>query len=69
MTEKPQRFDLPTGGSLIEAFRALREFFAAELRAKGRELDPAWYRDGPEDMPDLYPDLQEEAEHESDDKN
>jgi hypothetical protein len=62
--EKPQRFDLPTDGSLIGAFRALREFIAAEARAKGRELDPAWYLDGPEHMPDLYPQLIQEKQDE-----
>ncbi len=69
MSDKPERFFLPTEGSLLGAFRAIREFIAAKARAEGRELDPAWYEDEPEDRPGLYPHLREEEHNESDDEN
>ena len=64
MSEKPERFFLPTEGSLLGAFRAIREFIAEKARAEGRELDPAWYEDDPEDRPGLYPHLKKEQTNE-----
>ena len=69
MSDKPERFFLPTEGSLLGAFRAIREFIAERARAEGRELDPAWYEDDPEDRPGLYPHLRQEEHNESDDEN
>lgn len=64
MSDKPERIDIPTGGSLLEAFRALREFLAEQARANGRELDPGWYDDGPESRPGLYPHLRKKQKEE-----
>lgn len=69
MPEKPQRFDLPTDGSLIGTFRVLREFFESQLNTGGRELDPAWYLDDPEHRPGLYPHLRQEGQDELSDEN
>lgn len=49
-----ERFYLPTGGSALNAFRAFRAWAEGQAAARGRKLDPAWYRDGPEDLPELY---------------
>jgi len=51
-----ERFFIPTGGSAINAFRAIRAWAERHCAARGETLDPAWYRDGPEDMPELYGD-------------
>jgi len=69
MSDKPERIDIPTGGTLIGAFRAFRDMIEAKAKAEGRELDPAWYRDGPEDRPGLYPDLRQEEPDEPDNEN
>jgi hypothetical protein len=45
----------PTAGrSGIEIYRAVRDFLERKMAAKGLTLHPAWYKDGPEDMPHLY---------------
>ena len=69
MSDKPERIDIPTGGTLIGAFRAFRAMVEAKAKAEGRELDPAWYEDEPEDRPGLYPHLREEDHNESDNEN
>jgi len=69
MSDKPERIDIPTGGTLIGAFRAFRDMIEASEKAKGRELDPEWYKDGPEDMPELYSDRGEEEPDGPDDEN
>lgn len=65
MSDKPERLDIPTGGSLIKAFRAFREMAEAHAKANGRELDPAWYVDDPVSRPGLYRDRKEDSENES----
>ena len=42
---------------VIDGFRALRAWIEQHAAANGQTLDPAWYRDGPEDRPNLYPEL------------
>ena len=64
MSDKPERIDIPTGGTLIGAFRAFRAMVEAKAKAEGRELDPAWYEDDPEDRPGLYPHLKKEQTNE-----
>ena len=49
------RFDIPTEGrSGIEIFRAFRAVMEKKAEAMGRTLDPAWYDDGPDTLPELY---------------
>ena len=51
-----ERFFVPTGGSALAAYRAFRAWAEGQAAARGRRLDPSWYRDGPEDLPELYDD-------------
>lgn len=54
--ETPQRFDIPTAGRTpLAMFRAMRAYFEKVVEAKGEKLDPGWYDDGPEAMPQLHP--------------
>ena len=55
MSDRPQRIDIPTSGSLLAAVRPFRDVVEAKAKANGRQLDPSWFRDGPEDRPALYP--------------
>lgn len=43
-----------TGKSSLEAFRAMRGFLERKMEAQGLKLHPNWYKDGPEDLPQLY---------------
>lgn len=53
--EPTKRFDIPTTGKTkLEIYRAMRSFFEKKAQENGKELDPSWYKDGPEDMPELY---------------
>lgn len=51
-----QRFFIPTKPTLIESFRAFREYLEKALASKGEKLDPEWYRDSPDEAPELYKD-------------
>ena len=51
-----QRFYVPTGGhKLIDIYRAMRDSFEQTIG----NLDPSWYEESPEQMPDLYADQPE----------
>lgn len=57
-----KRFDVPTSGqSVLEIYRAMRAYFERVAKAKGQKLDPAWYDDGPDKMPWLYKNKQEDS--------
>jgi hypothetical protein len=53
MSEKIQRFDIPSKPTLIEMFRAFRTYLE---KTTGEKLDPQWYADGPAEAPGLYRD-------------
>ena len=57
------RVDIPTGGSALKTFRAMRSWIESRMKAEGKTLPDFWYKDGPEDMPELYED---ETEQKSD---
>lgn len=54
--EHLKRFFVPTKPTLIEGFRAFRSYLERLAESQGKKLDPAWYKDGPEDRPGLYKD-------------
>ena len=54
-----QRFDSPSRPTIIEGFRAMRDALEASVQARGNQLDPAWYDDGPETCPWLWNDQPE----------
>ena len=56
MSEKTEHFYVRTGPTLIEGFRAFRASLERMLAAEGKSLDPAWYDDGPDEVPHLYKD-------------
>ena len=41
---------------LIDIYRSMRNHFEKAAAAKGESLDPSWYEDSPEQMPQLYKD-------------
>ena len=45
---------------LIDIFRAYRTWIEKHAAAEGKTLDPAWYRDSPEERPELYPELKKQ---------
>ena len=49
-----ERVDIKAGNTALETFRAFRAWAEKVAAAQGKTLDPAWYRDGPEDRPQLY---------------
>ena len=51
------RIYIPGDTRVIDGFRALRAWIEQHAAANGQTLDPAWYRDGPEERPNLYPEL------------
>lgn len=53
MSEKIERFDIPSKPTRIEMFRAFRTYLE---RTTGEKLAPAWYADSPEEAPALYGD-------------
>jgi hypothetical protein len=63
MTEKTDRFYVPSRPTIIEGFRALRAALEKVVEARGGTLDPAWYDDGPERFPQLYKDQPELLKH------
>ncbi len=54
MSEPVERVDIPCGGSALAAFRAFRAWAEQVAASQGKTLDPAWYKDGPEDCPGLH---------------
>lgn len=64
MAEKPERFDIPSSGNVLEVFRAIRAFFETVAEEAGQSLEPEWYADAPEDRPGLYPQHEKESRHE-----
>ena len=52
--EKVERVYIPTGGSKLATFRAVRAWLEKIAAADGKKLPECWYKDGPEDQPDLY---------------
>jgi hypothetical protein len=54
MSEPPDRIYIRGDVQPIDLFRAFRAWFERHAARQGQTLDPAWYRDGPEDLPDLY---------------
>ena len=59
------RFYVPTPGSALATFRAVRAWIETRMKAEGKTLPDFWYADGPEDMPELYEDHNPEPERES----
>lgn len=57
MSDPPDRIYVPGGVPLIDMFRAMRGWIEQQATAQGKTLDPAWYRDSPEERPELYPEL------------
>jgi hypothetical protein len=53
----PDRIYIPGDRRLIDIFRTFRNWVEQHAAANGETLDPAWYQDGPEDRPELYPEL------------
>ncbi len=59
------RFYILTNGSALATFRAIRKWAEKVAASKGNTLAPEWYKDGPEDRPELYEDHKPEPERES----
>lgn len=53
----PDRIYIASQPRLIDMFRAMRGWIEQHAAASGKTLDPAWYRDSPEERPELYPEL------------
>jgi len=53
MSEKIERFDIPSKPTLIEMFRAFRTYLE---KTTGKTLSKGWYADSPEERPELYAD-------------
>ena len=53
-SERITRVDIPTRGSALATFRAIRRWAEAVAASRGETLDEGWYKDGPEDRPELY---------------
>ena len=50
--EESNRFYTPVHRrKLIDIYRSMRNHFEKAAAAKGESLDPSWYEDGPEQMP------------------
>ncbi len=58
------RFYIPTQGSALATFRAIRRWAEKVAASQGKTLDPEWYKDGPEDRPALYKARTQESEGE-----
>ncbi len=59
------RFYVPTHGSALATFRAVRAWIEPRVEAEGKTLSDFWYADGPEDLPELYEDHNQEPDRES----
>lgn len=53
----PDRIYVSGNARVIDVFRVLRAWFEQHAAARGESLAPAWYRDSPEERPELYPEL------------
>jgi hypothetical protein len=53
VSEKIQRFDIPSKPTAIEMFRAFRAYLE---KTTGKQLSPGWYADSIEERPGLYVD-------------
>ena len=56
----PDRVCIPGDLPLVDIFRAFRSWVEKHAAAEGKTLDPAWYRDSPEERPELYPELKKQ---------
>lgn len=59
-SEPPDRIYVRGGVPLIDMFRAMRAWFEQHAAKQGKTLSPAWYRDSPEERPELYPELRQQ---------
>ena len=57
MSNPPDTIYVRGGVPLIVIFRAMRAWIEQHAAKEGKTLDPAWYRDSPEERPELYPEL------------
>ena len=57
MSNPPERIYIPGDTHTVDILRALRAWIEQHVAKEGKTLDPAWYRDGPEDRPERYPEL------------
>ena len=68
-TNEPQnptdRIYVSGNARIIDGFRVLRAWFEQHAAAHGEALDPAWYRDSPEERPELYPELRKRSSSEA----
>lgn len=55
MSQPPDRIYVQGGVPLIDIFRAMRAWIEQHAAKEAKTLDPAWYRDSPEERPQLYP--------------
>jgi hypothetical protein len=60
MSNPPDRVYVRGGVPLSDMFRAIRAWVEQHAAKEGKTLDPAWYRDSPEERPELYPELQQQ---------
>ncbi|MFM7207582.1 MAG: hypothetical protein ACKO4T_13040 [Planctomycetaceae bacterium] len=54
--QEPVRFDIQSRATILDIYRAFRQYAEKVAAANGRTLAPAWYADGPKDRPELYKD-------------
>jgi len=59
MSKPPDRIYVHGGLRPINMLRAIRAWIEKHAAKEGKTLDPAWYRDSPEERPQLYPELQQ----------
>jgi hypothetical protein len=59
MSSPPDRIYVHGGLRPIDMFRAIRAWIEQHAAKEGRTLSPAWYRDSPEERPELYPELRQ----------
>lgn len=57
MSNPPDRIYVQGGIPPIDMFRALRAWIEQHAAREGKTLDPAWFRDSPQERPGLYPEL------------
>jgi hypothetical protein len=57
MSNPPDRIYVRGGLRTIDLFRAMRAWIEQHAAKEGKTLDPEWYRDSPEERPELYPEL------------
>ena len=57
MSNPADRIYVHGGVPPTDIFRALRAWIEQHAVKEAETLDPAWYRDSPEERPELYPEL------------